>query len=372
MPLVNRPTLTPKKLAANRANAQLSRGPITLEGLIRMRDSKTKHGAYAQNREEALRALGEDPKDFEALLESLKASWQPANALEELLVKRLARAIWRTERNDRLQESIAVRLVSEMTLHVDTMVGNVCAQYDEKVGHLEWVLRRLADRQFATGAEDLNHFEALYGQSPEGRAREILVCLNLLIDPAEFGVNAEGEPAQSSDEDSEDEDAGEAEDGDESEAEDDPDAEDESEVDVKEPKAQLGDPLLLPEVPVATGSKRRAEARSRAKSLLTEEIQAWQATRDRDREDLVRTNAPYFRDSAIAKSKPESEVLLRREDASFRQVGRLIDLLTKLKRDAWHAENPKNNIENEGESHDIVDNKGPDFISHDVADNKAS
>ena len=87
MPLVNSPILTSKKLAANRANAQLSRGSITLEGLIRMRDSKTKHGAYAQDREEALRVLGEDPKDFDALLESLKASWQPANALEELLVK---------------------------------------------------------------------------------------------------------------------------------------------------------------------------------------------------------------------------------------------------------------------------------------------
>ena len=135
MHLTNSPTLTPKKLAANRANGQLSRGPITQEGLIRMRDSKTKHGAYAQDKEETLRALGEDPKDFDALLESLKASWQPANALEELLVKRLARAIWRTERNDRLQESVAVRLVSEMTIHVDKMVANVCAQYDEKVAH---------------------------------------------------------------------------------------------------------------------------------------------------------------------------------------------------------------------------------------------
>ena len=169
MPLVNGPTLTPKKLAANRANAQPSRGPITLEGLLRMRDSKMKHGAYAQTKDEALRALGEDPKDFE--------------------------------------------------------------------------------------------------------------------------------------------------------------------------------PLLI------------------------EESQAWQATRDWDREDLIRTNAPYFRDSAVAKSKPKSEVLLRREDASFRQVGRLIDLLTKLKRDAWHAENKKNNIENEGESDDIVDNKGRNFLSHDVEHN---
>jgi hypothetical protein len=49
MPLVNRPTLTPKKLAADRANAQLSRGPITLEGLIRGRDANIKHGAYTQD-----------------------------------------------------------------------------------------------------------------------------------------------------------------------------------------------------------------------------------------------------------------------------------------------------------------------------------
>ena len=64
--------------------------------------------------------------------------------------------------------------------------------------------------------------------------------------------------------------------------------------------------------------------------------------------------------------------LLRQEDSSFRQVGRLIDLLTKLKRDAWHAENKKNNNENEGESHDIIENKGSNFLSHDVHENKGS
>jgi len=358
MPLVNSPLLTPKKLAANRANAQLSRGPITLEGLIRMREGKIKHGAYSQDKEAALRVLGEDPKDFEALLESLLASWQPANALEELLVKRLARAIWRTERNDRLQESIAVRLVSEMTLHVDTMVANVCAQYDEKVEHLQWLLQSLADNQFVTRADDLHHFVAAYGESPQGRPREILVCLNLLVDPAEFGVDADAAPAGNSEEDSESEDSGDAGDGDENRAEDDADADDEPEaVRAAESKAQLDDPLLLPEVPVATGSKQRAKARKRAKSLLTEEIESVQAARDRDREELIRSNATYFRDSAIAKSKPESEVLMRREDLSFRQIGRITDLLLKLKREARQAQNDPMNIKNEGTSHDVIDNK---------------
>jgi hypothetical protein len=370
MPLVNNPILTPKKLAANRANAQLSHGPITLEGLIRMRDSKIKHGAYAQDREEALRVLGEDPKDFDALLESLKASWQPANGLETLLVKRLARAIWRTERNDRLQESLAVRQVSEMTVHVDAMVAKVCAQYDEKVGHLQCLLQILADDQFVTRAADLDHFVAAYGESAQGRAREILVCLNLLIDPMEFGVDAEGEPAQNSGGDSEGEDASESGDSDEAEEEDDAHADAETEaVDATEAKARLGDPLLLPEVPIAVGSKR-PEARKRMKSLLVEEIEAWQATRDRDREDLIKTKAPYFRDSAIAMGKPESEVLLRREDSSFRQIGRLTDLLLKLKREARQAQNNPMNIKNEGTSDDVIDNKGSNSVSHDVTEKK--
>ena len=163
-----------------------------------------------------------------------------------MLVKRLARAIWRTERNDRLQESIAVRLVSEMTLHVDTMVANVCAQYDEKVKHLEWLLQRLADDQFATRADHLKHFVAAYGESPQGRAREILVCLNRLVDPAEFGVDAEGGPAgnleensdQNSAEDSEREDSSKA--GGEAEPQDDAYTDDESELDATEAKTRLG------------------------------------------------------------------------------------------------------------------------------------
>jgi hypothetical protein len=80
-----------------------------------------------------------------------------------------------------------------MTSHVDRLVEKVCAQHDEKVARLEWLLQNLADDQFATGAEDLDHFAAAYGQAPEGRPREILACLNRLLGPVEFGAEAEAE-----------------------------------------------------------------------------------------------------------------------------------------------------------------------------------
>jgi hypothetical protein len=59
------------------------------------------------------------------------------------------------------------------------------------VEHLKRLLQSPADNKFATGAEDLEHFVEAYGQSPEGRPREILVCLNLLLDPAEFGADVD-------------------------------------------------------------------------------------------------------------------------------------------------------------------------------------
>jgi hypothetical protein len=95
MPLVNSPTLTPKKLAANRANAQLSRGPITLEGLNRVRDSNIKHGTYAQDTEEALRVLGEDPKDYDVFRRE-DSSFRQVGRLIDLLTK-LKRDAWHAE-----------------------------------------------------------------------------------------------------------------------------------------------------------------------------------------------------------------------------------------------------------------------------------
>ena len=46
-------------------------------------------------------------------------------------------------------------------------------------------------------------------------------------------------------------------------------------------------------------------------------------------------------------------------------------LLPQLKTAGLGENAKKMNIENEGESHDVVDNKGPGFLSHDLIDNKA-
>ena len=114
MSLTKKPEMTPEKISANQANAHLSHGPVTPEGMERMRDAKTLHGFYSQAEGEALRALGEDPDGFKELLKDVIEEWQPATGFEARLVKRLARALWKCERDDRWQESVVVRQLQNL------------------------------------------------------------------------------------------------------------------------------------------------------------------------------------------------------------------------------------------------------------------
>ena len=83
MSLVKKPTMTEKKIAANRSNGGQSQGPATEEGMEHIRTARLRHGFYAQAQETALRLLGQDPADFEELLDGLREEFTPAGTLQK-------------------------------------------------------------------------------------------------------------------------------------------------------------------------------------------------------------------------------------------------------------------------------------------------
>ncbi|MGA3168724.1 MAG: hypothetical protein ABSF14_21700, partial [Terriglobia bacterium] len=109
MSLIQKHKMTEKNLASNRANGRRTGGAVTPAGKARAAAANLRHGYYSKSAEVALAALGEDAAEFKRRLESLLATWQPAKALEMGLVMRMARALWRMERFDRIQESLAVK-----------------------------------------------------------------------------------------------------------------------------------------------------------------------------------------------------------------------------------------------------------------------
>ena len=90
---------TDHQIAANRANARLSTGPRTHDGKARSASNNLRHG-LASGR---LIISGENPADFDELVEGLRAEYNPATPTEDHLILRMAQHFWLSQRAIRLQ-----------------------------------------------------------------------------------------------------------------------------------------------------------------------------------------------------------------------------------------------------------------------------
>jgi hypothetical protein len=85
---------SPAQIAANRANALLSTGPVSPEGKAAVRLNAVKFGIHA----ESLLIPGEDPEEFEALAAQLRETWRPHDAAEQSFLDQLVTDSWRLNR----------------------------------------------------------------------------------------------------------------------------------------------------------------------------------------------------------------------------------------------------------------------------------
>ncbi len=95
--------ISQRKLEANRRNAQKSTGPRTSEGKVRARLNAVTHGILSK---EVVVKDGdgrESAAEFADLVESLHAQLQPRDAIEHVLVDRVAACYWRLRRAQRYE-----------------------------------------------------------------------------------------------------------------------------------------------------------------------------------------------------------------------------------------------------------------------------
>jgi len=90
--------VTKAMVAANRANAQKSAGPISARGKDRVRRNALKHWGRAEVLRDYMPALGEDPAEFERVRAGLYGSLDPGDDFEALLVDDLAEIHWHLRR----------------------------------------------------------------------------------------------------------------------------------------------------------------------------------------------------------------------------------------------------------------------------------
>ncbi len=105
------PQLTQPLLDAARLNARRSHGPCTAAGKQNSKMNALAHGERSdpENHYEVMHALGEDPAQFDALKQELRASFSTGDPFVEKQVDDLARLYWRRERLERSQTGLMRR-----------------------------------------------------------------------------------------------------------------------------------------------------------------------------------------------------------------------------------------------------------------------
>ena len=91
MPLVKSPTMTPRKMAANRANAKNSSGPRTLEGQRRVMLNGLRHGADSHAFRANLVKAGQNVELFDWIHKQVRLEMPHANPR---VAEYLARRVW--------------------------------------------------------------------------------------------------------------------------------------------------------------------------------------------------------------------------------------------------------------------------------------
>ena len=97
-PQTDLPALSPRKLAAQRANAQKSTGPRTVEGMAASRLNALKHGFFARDVVNSELDGPARAEEFYSLLDALLEEFQPQSARERILVDEVAASCWRMRR----------------------------------------------------------------------------------------------------------------------------------------------------------------------------------------------------------------------------------------------------------------------------------
>ena len=94
------------QILANQHNAQHSTGPRTLEGKDASSRNSTRHGLTGKQ----IVISGENHAEYDALLEGMRASFDPRTEAEHVLVEMIAASAWRFQRAQRLERAVLNKL----------------------------------------------------------------------------------------------------------------------------------------------------------------------------------------------------------------------------------------------------------------------
>ncbi|MGD2111177.1 MAG: hypothetical protein PVI86_17505 [Phycisphaerae bacterium] len=175
-----RKPISPRKLRANRANAQKSTGPRTPQGKLKSSRNAVKHGIFAND--VVIAPAHERPEQFRALLHKLTHQFKPKTAMDRALVERVATCFWRLRRAQRFEVG-AIRAALDESSRTDT-------ELPETLGKLKARLNRATARLHARrhDLESIRKLTALDDPDQAAKVQPHLVEIANEVSPLAAGL----------------------------------------------------------------------------------------------------------------------------------------------------------------------------------------
>jgi alkanesulfonate monooxygenase SsuD/methylene tetrahydromethanopterin reductase-like flavin-dependent oxidoreductase (luciferase family) len=159
---------TSAQVTANRANAQSSTGPRSVQGKAAASRNSLKLGLYAKS----MIIAGEDPVELERLAASYRAQFEPVGPIEEELLDDIIRFAWMKRRFQTLETEIFGSVIANLPEDTPYLLG-AAVIYDATHGDsINKTARRLAAAQRDWyKATDLLHRIQLIRRRAEAEAK---------------------------------------------------------------------------------------------------------------------------------------------------------------------------------------------------------
>jgi hypothetical protein len=178
MLLVKKPEMTEENLAAHRANGAHSQGAVTPEGKARVAAANLRHGFYAKAQNGALTALGEDPEEYAALMDSLENNL--LEGLEVALRERIGDTLWRMKRAARMQNGLVLRRINAALETQQTASMPQRLRAHENLDCYEEMARALARRGDGPTPAEVQTFVKHFDDDPSEEMQELFLLLKSL------------------------------------------------------------------------------------------------------------------------------------------------------------------------------------------------
>jgi hypothetical protein len=174
---------TAAQIAANRANAQKSTGPRSVEGKEASRFNALQHGMDAAS----IVIPGEDPDDYQHIADRYHRECQPESVIEDFHVSTMIRADWQKRRLQRTEAKIYRALLAEGNTPEDLDVAILRDSPTAKLLHRVLALIASLDRAYFRALNDLRRIQRT---RREDRKAAFAARLDQLCAPLETPVQA--------------------------------------------------------------------------------------------------------------------------------------------------------------------------------------